>query len=72
MMNGAEVPIYKEFGKIIHENRIHWLWIELGKVCIYVVFRQSGKPEVCDFGMYWSYRDSTHTFHIWYGGSLTY
>lgn len=37
-----------------------------------VVLGYSGKPEVHGSGMYGHYHDSTHTFHIWYGGILTY
>lgn len=29
-------------------------------------------PEVHGSGMYGHYHDSTHTFHIWYGGVLSY
>ena len=29
-------------------------------------------PEVHGSGMYGHYHDGTHTFHIWYGGTITY
>ena len=37
-----------------------------------VVFGYNAKPEVHGSGMYGHYHDSTHTFHIWYGGVVTY
>lgn len=37
-----------------------------------VVFGFSGRPEVHASGMYGHYHDSTHTFHIWYGGKISY
>lgn len=37
-----------------------------------VVLGWSGPPEVHASGMYGHYHDSTHTFHIWYGGKLLY
>ena len=37
-----------------------------------IVFGFAGKPEVHGSGMYGHYHDSTHTFHIWYGGKITY
>ena len=37
-----------------------------------VVLGYSGKPEVHSSGMYGHYHDSTRTFHIWYGGTITY
>ena len=37
-----------------------------------VVFGWNNKPEVHSSGMYGHYHDSTHTFHIWYGGQLNY
>lgn len=37
-----------------------------------VVFGWNNKPEVHGSGMYGHYHDSTHTFHIWYGGKKSY
>ena len=37
-----------------------------------VVFGFSSRPEVHASGMYGHYHDSTHTFHIWYGGQISY
>ncbi len=37
-----------------------------------VVFGFSARPEVHASGMYGHYHDSTHTFHIWYGGEISY
>ena len=37
-----------------------------------VVLGYTGKPEVHGSGRYAHYHDGTHTFHIWYGGKITY
>ena len=37
-----------------------------------VTFGYTSPPEVHGSGMYGHYHDSTHTFHIWFGGVLTY
>ena len=37
-----------------------------------MVFSSTAKPEVHGSGMYGHYHDSTHTFHIWFGGKITY
>ena len=37
-----------------------------------VVLGFSGKPKVHASGMYGHYHDGTHTFHIWYGGKISY
>lgn len=37
-----------------------------------IVFGYTAKPEVHASGMYGHYHDSTHTFHIWYGGKISY
>ena len=36
------------------------------------VFGSTAHPEVHGWGMYGHYHDSTHTFHIWFGGVLYY
>ncbi len=36
------------------------------------VFGCTERPEVHASGLYGHYHDSTHTFHIWYGGKITY
>lgn len=36
------------------------------------VFGCTERPEAHASGMYGHYHDSTHTFHIWYGGKITY
>lgn len=36
------------------------------------VFGCTAPPEVHGWGMYGHYHDSTHSFHIWYGGVLYY
>ena len=37
-----------------------------------VIFQGHKAPEVHSSGMYGHYHDGTHTFHIWYGGVLSY
>ena len=37
-----------------------------------VLFQGHTPPEVHGSGMYGHYHDGTHTFHIWYGGTLDY
>ncbi|WP_040906581.1 hypothetical protein, partial [Youngiibacter fragilis] len=37
-----------------------------------VVMGYAGRPEVHSSGMYGHYHDITHTFHIWFGGTISY